>query len=171
MTGKPELKNKVKFKEVTMNGKVFSYLEYGKDNKEVIICLHGYGDTAKTFIKLGEALSKSYRIIAVNYPMVEKSKANEKQTLSSLTEHVTEFVKAMGFTPKVIITGKKVSGTMKFRFLGKDIDLLDYPDATYIATISKMLDTAFYSIEYYSLFLMNLSLITKDPNEDNFKDN
>jgi len=46
-----------------------SYLEFGdSDNKNVIICAHGLTRNAHDFDKIAQALSKDFRVIAINYP-------------------------------------------------------------------------------------------------------
>lgn len=51
-----------------------SYLEWGeKNNKDIVLCLHGLTRNALDFEYIGEALSKNFRVIAIDLPGRGKS--------------------------------------------------------------------------------------------------
>jgi len=75
------------------NKKAFYYYEYGKANKRVILFLPGYADSAIMYEKIGKSLEKSYRILALDFPMIHDP--NKVYDVDSLTEFVDNFVESL----------------------------------------------------------------------------
>ena len=60
------------YKQVQCVGGPCFYVEYGEKNKDVIIFLHGYSDSAKTFEPLRESLRKKYKVVIPDFPMIRR---------------------------------------------------------------------------------------------------
>jgi len=71
------------YKKVKCGEGICFYIEYGKKDVPVIVFLHGYSDSAKTFGPLKDYLGEKYRVIIPDLPMVRKKGVSyDLQTLS-----------------------------------------------------------------------------------------
>lgn len=89
-------------KEVNKKGQSFYYYEYGAENSQILLFLPGYADSALMYDRLGRSLAKSYRVIALDLPMIHNP--DRIYTLDGLTKFVRDFVK------KVEINNFTISG-------------------------------------------------------------
>lgn len=83
------------------------YLEYGQKNKDTIIFLHGYSDSAKTFEPLREHLKDKYRVIIPDLPMIRRK--GVRYDLHGLSTFVNEVVVRLGLK-KFILCGFSFGG-------------------------------------------------------------
>lgn len=77
--------------KINKNNQEFHYYEYGSGNRKTLLFLPGYADSALMYDKLGKSLAKSYRVIALDFPMIHEPK--KIYSLKSLTDFVEDFVK------------------------------------------------------------------------------
>jgi len=83
--------NKSFWLKTTINDQEINYLQFGNTNNPIIVCLHGYADTAEVFTDLGEKLADKYCVIAPNLPIDNQVK--KIHSLNSLENFLSEFVK------------------------------------------------------------------------------
>jgi len=95
------------YKKVPCVGGPCFYLEYGHRNKDVILLLHGYSDSAKTFEPLEEYLSEKYRVIIPDLPMIRRKGAS--YDLKGLSAFVNEVVVNVGLS-RFILCGFSFGG-------------------------------------------------------------
>jgi len=95
------------YQKVKCTGGTCFYLEYGKGNKDTILFLHGYSDSAKTFEPLRNHLSKKYRVIIPDLPMIRRKGAS--YDLQGLSTFVNEVVVKIGLS-KFILCGFSFGG-------------------------------------------------------------
>lgn len=87
------------YKKVQCVGGPCFYVEYGEENRETIIFLHGYSDSAKTFEPLREYLEPKYRVIIPDLPMVRrKGVSYDIQGLSSFVNEAVVKIHLKKFT-------------------------------------------------------------------------
>ena len=60
------------YKKVECVGGPCFYVEYGEENRDTILFLHGYSDSAKTFEPLKDYLSPKYRVLIPDLPMINE---------------------------------------------------------------------------------------------------
>jgi pimeloyl-ACP methyl ester carboxylesterase len=95
------------YKKVSCEGGPCFYLEYGQNNKKVILLLHGYSDSAKTFEPLRDHLGEKYRVIIPDLPMIRRKGA--RYDLKGLSAFVNEVVVNIGLS-KFILCGFSFGG-------------------------------------------------------------
>ncbi len=95
------------YKKVKCLGGPCFYVEYGENNKNTILFLHGYSDSAKTFEPLKEYLSSKYRVIIPDAPMIRRKGIS--YDLHGLSAYVHEFVENIGLK-KFILCGFSFGG-------------------------------------------------------------
>jgi len=95
------------YKKVTCTGGQCFYLEYGHKNKNVILFLHGYSDSAKTFEPLKDYLGQKYRVIVPDLPMIRRK--GVIYDLKELSTFVNEVVVNIGLS-KFILCGFSFGG-------------------------------------------------------------
>jgi len=88
-------------------------MEYGKDNKETILFLHGYSDSAKTFEPLKDYLSDKYHVVIPDLPMIRRK--GVVYDLQGLSIFVNEFVKELDLK-KFILCGFSFGGLVAADF-------------------------------------------------------
>ena len=71
----------------------FHYYEYGAGNVKTLIFLPGYADSGLMYKKLGRSLEKSYRVIALDFPMIHDPE--KIYDLGTLTDFVERFAKEL----------------------------------------------------------------------------
>lgn len=71
----------------------FHYYEYGAHNQKTLLFLPGYADSGLMYRKLARSLSKNYRVIALDFPMIHDP--DKIYDLTSLTNFVNDFVNAL----------------------------------------------------------------------------
>jgi pimeloyl-ACP methyl ester carboxylesterase len=87
------------YKKVKCLGGTCFYVDYGTSDKETILFLHGYSDSAKTFEPLKEYLSEKYRVIIPDLPMIRRKGINyDLQGLSSFVNEVVTKIGLKKFT-------------------------------------------------------------------------
>ena len=75
------------YKKLKCKGWPCFYVEYGQKNRKVIVFLHGYSDSAKTFEPLRSYLGKKYRVIIPDMPMIRKKGVSyDLETLSAFLD-------------------------------------------------------------------------------------
>ncbi len=79
----------------------FHYYEYGAGNQKTLLFLPGYADSGLMYKKLGRSLSKNYRVIALDFPMIHDP--DKIHDLTSLTNFVNDFVDALKLSDFSII--------------------------------------------------------------------
>ncbi|EKE13025.1 MAG: alpha/beta hydrolase fold protein [uncultured bacterium] len=79
----------------------FHYYEYGINNSETLLFLPGYADSGLMYQKLGRSLSKDYRVLALDFPMIHDPE--KIYDLTSLTNFVDDFVKELRLTNFTIV--------------------------------------------------------------------
>jgi pimeloyl-ACP methyl ester carboxylesterase len=72
----------------------FYYYEWGAGNSKTLLFLPGYADSALMYEKLARSLEKSYRVIALDLPMIHKM--DKIYNLAQLTDYVESFVHEIG---------------------------------------------------------------------------
>lgn len=77
-------------KIINKRGDEFHYYEYGIGNEKTLFFLPGYADSGLMYHKLGRSLSKTYRVLALDFPMIHRS--DKIYDLKMLTDFVEEFV-------------------------------------------------------------------------------
>jgi len=70
--------------------KKFHYYEYGSHNSKTLLFLPGYADSGLMYQKLGRSLSKDYRVITPDFPMIHDPE--KIYDLEGLTDFVDRFV-------------------------------------------------------------------------------
>lgn len=74
------------------------YLEYGQKNKNAIVFLHGYSDSAKLFKPLRQYLENKYHVIIPDLPMIRRKAVSYDLTgLSSFINEVVENLRLKRF--------------------------------------------------------------------------
>jgi len=101
------------YKKIKWTGNSCFYMEYGEKNRDVILFLHGYSDSAKTFEPLQEYLEKKYRVIIPDLPMIRRKTVS--YDLQSLSTFVNEFVTQIGLT-RFILCGFSFGGLVATDF-------------------------------------------------------
>jgi pimeloyl-ACP methyl ester carboxylesterase len=71
----------------------FLYYEYGVTNTKTLLFLPGYADSSLMYMKLAKSLDKSFRVIALDFPMIHEPE--KIYDLKMLTRFVEEFVKEL----------------------------------------------------------------------------
>ena len=86
------------YKKVNCVGGPCFYVEYGEGNKNTILILHGYSDSAKTFEPLKDYLSSKYRVIIPDLPMIRrKGISYDLQGLSTFVNEAVVKIKLKRF--------------------------------------------------------------------------
>ena len=95
------------YKKVKCVGGPCFYVEYGEGNNEVILFLHGYSDSARTFEPLKDCLASYYRVISPDLPMIRRKGVS--YDLQGLSSFVNEAVVKIGLK-KFILCGFSFGG-------------------------------------------------------------
>jgi pimeloyl-ACP methyl ester carboxylesterase len=101
------------YKKIKCKGWPCFYVDYGEKNKKVIVFLHGYSDSAKTFEPLESYLGDKYRVIIPDMPMVRKEGVS--YDLESLCHFVDVLTTKMGFS-RFILCGFSFGGLVAAHF-------------------------------------------------------
>lgn len=72
---------------------LFHYYEYGAGNSKTLLFLPGYADSGLMYQRLGRSLSKDYRVIALDFPIIHDPE--KIYDLAMLTDFVERFVNAL----------------------------------------------------------------------------
>lgn len=83
------------------------FMEYGQGNKQNILFLHGYSDSARTFEPLRDYLSQKYHVIIPDLPMIRRKGIS--YDLQELSSFIHEFVRKIGLR-KFILSGFSFGG-------------------------------------------------------------
>ena len=95
------------YKKVNCVGGPCYYVEYGEKSKNVILFLHGYSDSAKTFEPLKNYLGSKYRVIIPDLPMIRRKGVS--YDLQGLSTFINEAVVKIGLK-KFILCGFSFGG-------------------------------------------------------------
>jgi len=95
------------YKKLKCAGGSCFYVEYGQKNRKVIVFLHGYSDSAKTFEPLKSYLGKKYRVIIPDMPMIRKKGVS--YDLETLSAFVNDLVTRIGLS-RFILCGFSFGG-------------------------------------------------------------
>ena len=98
--------------EILINGLNYYYEEYGQDNKNVLIMLHGNNENSSIFAELAEALKSRYHIYAID---------SKNHGLTSKTNNVTYI--DIAFDVSIFIRKLEL----------KNISILGYSDGAIVA--------------------------------------
>lgn len=101
------------YKKVKCVGGPCFYVEYGKKNKNVIVFLHGYSDSAKTFEPLKDYLGEKYRVIIPDLPMIRRKGVS--YDLHGLSTFVNEAIVKIGLS-RFILCGFSFGGLVAADF-------------------------------------------------------
>ena len=101
------------YKKVKCVGGPCFYVEYGQGNKNVIVFLHGYSDSAETFEPLKDYLGKKYRVIIPDLPMIRRKGVS--YDLHGLSTFVNETVVKIGLS-RFILCGFSFGGLVAADF-------------------------------------------------------
>ena len=78
---------------------LFHYYEYGAGNSKILLFLPGYADSGLMYQRLGRSLSKSYRVIALDFPIIhDPEKIYDLGTLTDFVERFVNTLKLENFT-------------------------------------------------------------------------
>ena len=95
------------YKKVKCAGGPCFYVEYGEGNRDTILFLHGYSDSARTFEPLKEYLSPKYQVIIPDLPMIRRKGAS--YDLQGLSNFIDEVVVKIGLK-RFILCGFSFGG-------------------------------------------------------------
>ena len=105
------------YKKVKCKERLCFYVEYGQENKKVIVFLHGYSDSAKTFEPLEDYLGDKYRVIIPDLPMIRKKGVSyDLQELSFFVNDVVEKIDLSRFVLCGFSFGGLVAADFAYRF-------------------------------------------------------
>jgi pimeloyl-ACP methyl ester carboxylesterase len=113
------MKKRTPYKKLSVNNIEINYIEYGNDQNEPILFLHGYADSALMFNKLARSLSHKYHVFAIDFPMAHDPRTI--QSITTLTHFVKIFVEFLKLT-KFSLVGFSLGGVVASNFVIK------YPD-------------------------------------------
>lgn len=112
----------------TINGKNIRYDEYGVNNSDHILFIHGLGSSSLVWRDIPEALSKSYHTITIDLiGFGESDKPKENYTISFLSKFIKDFINEMGFGPreKISIIGHSLGGYIAIDFATTNRERVD----------------------------------------------
>lgn len=102
-----------------INGKNIRYDEYGVNNSDHILFIHGLGSSSLVWRDFPEALSKYYHTIAIDLMgFGESDKPKEDYSISFLSKFIKDFITEMGLGPreKISIIGHSLGGYIAIDF-------------------------------------------------------
>ena len=116
-----EIDYKFDVHKVDVRNITVAYIDEGQGD-DVLLLIHGLGTNAKSWIKNIPALSKEYRVIAVDLPGYGKSeKGNYKYSMSFYAQVLTEMLDVLGIE-KATFVGHSMGGQIAM------VTALTYPD-------------------------------------------
>lgn len=105
--------------QVVVNGKLVSYDDAGKG--EVIVFVHGWLDSKKTFEPLIKLLSKDYRCVALDLPNFGASEqAEDIISIDDYAEFIAEFIKKLEIKDYILL-GHSMGGQIIIRGTSKGV--------------------------------------------------
>jgi pimeloyl-ACP methyl ester carboxylesterase len=85
--------------QIVVDSLLVSYDEAGGKNKQVMLCLHGWGDDRRTFAGLTAAFKADYNVIALDLPGFGTSQAPpDVWGLEEYAHFVAKFLKKLGIS-------------------------------------------------------------------------
>lgn len=97
--------------QVVVNSLITNYQSAGKGR--AIVCVHGWGDNAKTFDQLVKLLSTNYHVISLDLPGFGGSDApKEAWGLNEYASFVRDFVKKIGVSNVNVFMGHSNGGAI-----------------------------------------------------------
>lgn len=102
------------YKTQTVGNNSFYYLEYGTPEKETLLFLHGYADSALMFAKLGQSLSHKYHVLCLDFPMIHEP--DKVQSIQSLANFAKEFIESQGLEDFSLI-GFSLGGSVSIELI------------------------------------------------------
>jgi pimeloyl-ACP methyl ester carboxylesterase len=112
----------------TINSKNIKYDEYGINNPEHILFIHGLGSSSLVWRDFPEALSRRYHTIAIDLiGFGESDKPKENYSISFFSHFINDFIKEMRFDPKekISIVGHSLGGYIAIDFAISNIERVD----------------------------------------------
>lgn len=103
----------------TINGKKVKYDEYGINNPDHVLFIHGLGSSSLVWRDFPEALSRRYHTIAIDLiGFGESDKPKEDYTISFFTKFIKDFINEMKFdtNEKISIIGHSLGGYIAIDF-------------------------------------------------------
>ena len=103
----------------TINGKKIKYDEYGVNNPEHILFIHGLGSSSLVWRDFPEALSGRYHTIVMDLiGFGESDKPKADYSISFFSHFINDFIKEMRFDPKekISIVGHSLGGYIAIDF-------------------------------------------------------
>ncbi len=101
--------------QIVVNGLLTTYTTEGTGKNKVVLLLHGWGDTHKTFLSLVEYLKNEYMVVALDLPGFGGTQAPPTAwTLSDYARFVQQFCKKISESPTVLI-GHSNGGAIALR--------------------------------------------------------
>ncbi len=89
---------------IDINNTTLHYKIYGEQNSEVIICLHGNGDSGNYFRKQVEFFSDKYKVITIDSRGQGKSNwSGEKLSISLISYDIIAFCECMKISKSIFI--------------------------------------------------------------------
>ena len=102
--------------QVVINDVLTSYYVSGAG--EVILMLHGWGDSSRTFEKLEKNLSKNYKVICLDLPGFGSTDTpKETYSLQSYAEFIEKFLMKIGVSKIYTIVGHSNGGAIALKAL------------------------------------------------------
>lgn len=102
---------------VVVNGLMTNYHKVGSG--KIIVCLHGWGDTAKSFSKLAESLQEKYTVLILDLPGFGATQAPPHAWgLQDYAEFVDSWLKKLGIKDVHAYVGHSYGGSLAILGLG-----------------------------------------------------
>lgn len=99
--------------QVVVDGLLTNYTSSGKG--DVVLLLHGWGDTSRTFASLAEILSGNHQVIALDLPGFGNTEASkEAWGLDDYASFVAHFLQKIAANPTVVV-GHSNGGAIAIR--------------------------------------------------------
>jgi pimeloyl-ACP methyl ester carboxylesterase len=123
-----------------------SYLEFGSQNEQAIICAHGLTRNAHDFDKIAKALSERYRVISIDYPGRGNSDYFENKNHYNYAVYVKDTIRILESLniKQPIWLGTSMGGIIgmimaaKFPNLFKGLILNDIGPSMPVSTVNKI---------------------------------
>ena len=85
----------MKKKKMIINNKQISFFDENSNEKNILLCIHGFAESKERYIDLIRYLSKGYRIIVVDLPGHGSSDKTDESSLQSLADTIYSKIKGL----------------------------------------------------------------------------
>ncbi len=107
--------------QVIVNNLQITYTDSGSDKSRVIVFIHGWNDSAKTFAPLIELLSRNYRCVALDLPNFGNSQQTEDIiTVADYADLVKAFAKKLKIEDYFLV-GHSMGGQIAIYGVGNNV--------------------------------------------------